>query len=254
MKTLYKTLTISGDHIELMEYPDGVQVGKRNKVQPVKGKGKQKEIRFDSLFRTKKKLRGIIWSNERFMKTFVTLTFKEEITDLKTANKKFQDFIKRAKYRFDYFIYICVPEFQKRGVVHYHMLTNIPYIANEDMANLWSWGFVSIKKIDKVKNISFYLTKYLSKSSAGGDERFFNKKKIFYSKDIAKPQTIKDPKEISSYLEYFGSALKPVCEKEVKMEFVGDAIYKLYDLKPDHKFKPTTKEEFIDLMTDLFKR
>lgn len=253
MKTIYKTLTICGDHVELMEYPNGVQTGKRNKVQPVKCKNKQKEIRFDSLFRTKKKLRRLIWSNEGYLKTFATLTFRDEIIDLKTANKHFQDFIKRMNYRFDYFMYICVPEFQKRGVVHYHMLTNIPYIANEDMSNLWTWGFVNIKSISKVKNISYYLTKYLSKTSSGGDERFFNKKKIFYSKNIRKPETIKDRKEINAYLEYFNPALKLVCEKEVKMEFVGDAVYKLYEIKPDHAFKETTEEEFKELMEMLLK-
>lgn len=251
MKTIYKTLTICGDHIESMDYLDGIRMGKRERIQSVKGKRKQKEIRFDSLFRTKQKLRRSVWCNEGYLKTFVTLTFADEIKDLKTANKKFHNFIKKMNYRFPGFAYIGVPEFQKRGVVHYHLLTNVPYIANTVLSDIWTWGFVGIKALGKVKNIARYLTKYLTKSSSGQDERFFNKKKIFYSKNIRRPQTMKGPKEISGYLEYFGPALKKVYEKELKIDFVGLAVYQLFDVILDTTFKPTTKNEFEELLKTM---
>lgn len=253
MKTIYKALTLCGNHVEVMDYPNGVKCGKKNKIQPVKGKRKQNKIRFSSISRTKQKLRRLVWCNEEYLKTFVTLTFREDITDLKIANKKFHTFIKRLTYRFPGFLYLGVPEFQKKGRVHYHILTSISYIANEYLANIWTNGFVTIKALDKIDNMAHYLTKYLSKSSESDDERFFNKKKIFYSNNIHKPEIIKNPKEISGYIEYFGSALKPICSVNVEMDFVGQAVYSLYEIKSDHVFKETTKEEFDELMKMLLK-
>ena len=161
MKTIYKTLTICGDHFELMSYPNGIQCGKRNKIQPIKGKRKQNKIRFSSLYRTRQKLRRLVWCNEKLINTFITLTFKNEVIDLKTANKKLHNFIKRITYRFPDFLYIGVPEFQKKGKVHYHLLTNITYMNNGVLSNIWTNGFVTIKAVNKVKNIARYLTKYL---------------------------------------------------------------------------------------------
>jgi len=253
MKTIYKSLTICGEHVEVMNYLNGVKCGKRNKKQPVKGKRKQNKIRFSSLSRTKQKLRRLVWCNDKYIKTFITLTFKDDIIDLKTANKKLHNFIKRLTYSFPNLLYIGVPEFQKKVKVHYHLLTDIPYIANEDLSKIWTCGFVTIKALNKTGNIANYLTKYLTKSSTEEDERYFNKKKIFYSKNIHKPEIIKNPKEITNYLDYFEPALKPICSNEVEMDFVGPVIYDLYELKPDYEFRKSSGEEFDDLLKIMLK-
>jgi len=57
--------------------------------------------------------------------SFITLTFKENLTDLTIANKKFNEAMKRIRRKFPDFKYLGVPEFQKRGAVHYHLMTNI---------------------------------------------------------------------------------------------------------------------------------
>ena len=62
---------------------------------------------------------------------------------------------------------------------------------------------------------------------------------------------MKDPKEISGYLEYFGPALKKVYEKELKIDFVGMAVYQLFDVVLDTTFKPTTKSEFEELLKNM---
>lgn len=255
MKTIYKALTICGNHFEIMEYPNGVSCGKRNRIQPVKGKRKQSKIRFSSISRTKQKLRRLVWCNEDSLKTFITLTFKEAITDLKISNKKFHTFIKRLTYYFPGFIYLGVPEFQKKGRVHYHLLTSIPYIANDRLSEIWTNGFVTIRALNKMDNMAHYLTKYLSKSSENNDERLFNKKKIFYSKNINKPEIIKNPKEINGYLEYFSPALSPICEKtEVKMDFVGQAFYSLYKINLEYAPEEASKEEVTELIKMLLNK
>ena len=61
---------------------------------------------------------------------FLTLTFADNMTDIKECNLLFKNFIKRLKYQYDLhnLKYLAVIEFQQRGAVHYHVLLNIPYI------------------------------------------------------------------------------------------------------------------------------
>ena len=53
----------------------------------------------------------------------VTLTYRDNFTDLSGAYRHYSSFIQslRSKYG-KAFKYICVPEFQKRGAVHFHAL------------------------------------------------------------------------------------------------------------------------------------
>jgi len=75
--------------------------------------------------RSKFQLQRLVKANESEFKTFITLTFVENITCVEQANIMFDNWrrsIKRVKSDFKY---VCVPEFQKRGAVHYHLLTNL---------------------------------------------------------------------------------------------------------------------------------
>ena len=56
---------------------------------------------------------------------FLTLTFAENVTDIDYANKKFSYYVDQVRRVYKDFRYLCIPEFQKRGAVHYHLLTNI---------------------------------------------------------------------------------------------------------------------------------
>lgn len=85
---------------------------------------------------------------------FFTLTFKDNLTDVKEANYIFRQFIKRLKYKFgDNIKYLAVVEFQNRGAVHYHVLSDIPYVPQQELQELWGQGFVYINAISHVDNI-----------------------------------------------------------------------------------------------------
>lgn len=85
---------------------------------------------------------------------FFTLTFAENKTDVKDCNYIFMKFIQRLKYKFGKDIkYLAVIEFQQRGAVHYHVLSNIPYIKQDELQDLWGQGFVFINAISHVDNI-----------------------------------------------------------------------------------------------------
>lgn len=88
----------------------------------------EKIIEKRNLVRSKNEMCRLILSNEDKFETFITLTFEDDIFDLTVANKKFQSFIRKLKRAFSSeLFYVSVPEFQKNGRVHYHMITNIDY-------------------------------------------------------------------------------------------------------------------------------
>ena len=127
---------------------------------------------------------------------FITLTFKENITDLKVANYEFNKFIKR----FDYYLgfktqYTVVVEFQERGAIHYHSIFyNIPNKLDLiECTGIWGNGSFNCKRIDRVKNVGAYMVKYMSKNS--DDERLFGQKMYFNSRGLKKPKelTLKEP-------------------------------------------------------------
>lgn len=149
----------------------------------------------NSLNRTKTNLRRLL-NNNKFTK-FVTLTFADEVFDLSIANPIFAKFIKRLSYKFPDLVYVAVPEFQKNGRVHYHLVTNSPYIENSQLAEMWDNGFVRINQLKGIKNIGMYLTKYLTKENY--ETRFFSKKKFFCSRNIERPEVILG---YSAYLYY----------------------------------------------------
>lgn len=122
-----------GTRFEIREYEDtqfklkpGQTLGiKRNVAE----RSKEGVFRLDSLMRTWQIMSDVAEANDTVWKSFITLTFAENITDLNEANKRFHVYVvqmaRRCKdFGFE-FQYIGVPEFQKRGAVHYHLVTNV---------------------------------------------------------------------------------------------------------------------------------
>ena len=97
---------------------------------------------------------------------WVTLTYAENMTYTKRLYKDFEKFVKKARYKYGHFEYIIACEPQGRGAWHIHMLmifpNKAPYIPNKIMAEIWSHGFTTTKKLDEnITNIGAYLTAYL---------------------------------------------------------------------------------------------
>lgn len=134
-----------------------------------------------------------------YLPVFVTLTFKEDVRNIETANKIFTLFIKRLNF----FVvqdkraelkYINVIEFQDKnrdGVIHYHTLFfNLPFVYKKRLEKIWDQGFVKIKKVDRIKNLAGYMSKYMVKGF--DDPRLDGKKRYFPSRNLIKPITIRD--------------------------------------------------------------
>ncbi len=186
----------------------------------------QKQKQEFSVNRTRTEIRRLINSNPQLNK-FMTLTFADNITDLKQANYEFNKFVLRLSYKYPNFEYLAVPEFQKRGAVHYHVICNLPFVHYSEIRETWGQGNIDIKQVQNVTNLGAYVCKYLGKDMF--DERTFGKKKFFRS------QTLSEAIEILGYLakifvERFLSLLTPVFEKTFESEWVGEVEYKAYAL------------------------
>ena len=128
----------------------------------------------------------------------LTLTFRENLTDLKHAWTIFKSFNSRMKRRYgDRWRYVVVPEFQKRGAVHFHLAIDGYYSAKVVRA-IWLKctgsleGNIDItspkntinKKSWNPKRIANYLSKYITKN----DSVEFNARRFARGGDIPQPE------------------------------------------------------------------
>ena len=143
----------------------------------VKKYNHQKCNRSENVQSTRKsfeKLRDILNANIKNPShcLFVTLTYKENMTD----NNKLYDDFRKFNMRFMTYCnknkihkpeYINVVEPQGRGAWHCHVIyifnKKAPYIPNNDISDIWKKGFTSTRKLQgNVDNIGVYLTAYLT--------------------------------------------------------------------------------------------
>ena len=114
-----------------------------------------------------KRLRDYINANVDDVKKckWITLTYKENMTDTKRLYVDFKNFVKRFKYKYGHFEYIVACEPQGRGAWHCHCIIifdkKAPYIPNKEIESLWGNGFTKTNKLDDIDNIGAYLTAYL---------------------------------------------------------------------------------------------
>ena len=154
------------------------------------------DIEQRNIIRSKLECQRIAKSNIDEWKTFITLTFKENIKDVSKANKRFRYFIDKVQRIKKDFKYIAIPEFQKRGATHYHLLTNIDIndtnliYEQEDNKKYkhikyWLDGFTKVDTLNgDIKKIIGYISKYMTKDI---DNRLFNRHRYFYSRNLNMP-------------------------------------------------------------------
>jgi hypothetical protein len=229
----------SGDIIEIYEYEKEIvrvknETGRRGVSEGrEKSEEEVKRNRSDSLAKAKKTLRRLINANVHKwteQPKFLTLTFKENVQDVKLANSHFKNFIKRFGYKLDLKIkYSAVIEFQKRGAIHYHVvLYNVPYFDVNELSEIWGHGFTKLNKIDQVDNIGAYVTKYMTKDN--DDPRLVGQKCYFNSRGLHKPEEHNElnKKKIDSLKESLSQF--QVYNNTFENEHTGEITYTQYNL------------------------
>jgi hypothetical protein len=234
IKSYNKKVVVSGDIIEIYEYKNDVlydykDIKKKSKGRQAEAKVKDKLLnRKKTLQRNRRDIRRLVNCNIQEYSKFITLTFADNITDLKQANYEWKKFKQRLETRIGYKLqYLVVIEFQKRGAIHYHcVMFNLPYIQNEDLASIWGNGYVKINKIDNVDNVGAYVCKYITKDN--NDERLIGQKMYFTSRGLKKPVEIKEKARVETLASAF---LASACVYEAVFENEYNSIsYKQYNL------------------------
>lgn len=196
----------SGNVIEVIQFARPIYSGMDNKPPPTgrirdaceEDKSKNRQV---TVSRAKSDIRRLVgansgqWKDETgkpYKPVFMTLTFAENVQDFDTANHEFKLFMLRLGNRVgdrkkqNCLKYVVVPEFQKRGAIHYHLiLFNLPYIPQRELKDIWRNGSLHVKAIDSVDNVGAYISKYLRKDL--GDERLKGKKCYFTSRGLLQP-------------------------------------------------------------------
>lgn len=172
--------------------------------------------------RARNELRRTILANFDNGSKFVTLTFAENLTDVNQANAQFKRFIQRMRRRHGDFKYAAVIEFQERGAVHYHMISDLPYIPKPKLADIWGHGFVRINEISHVDNVGAYITAYMTKDNL--DDRLRGKKAYMTSKNLLRPITLQgmDAQEI---IDQYADKKNEVYANSYESEYLGLVSY-----------------------------
>jgi hypothetical protein len=210
IKKTHKKLVISGDFIELYTFEKPLFYN-HEPHNTLNEKNNQNERSFQSIKRSRDNIRRLCNANinKQHKPKFLTLTFKEEITDLKEARKYFSTFIKKYRYKHGDLQYLGVAEIQKKRyqkygkkVWHFHIIFfNLPFIygIKEDITQSWPYGFIKINALDHVKNAGAYVSKYLRKDLY--EKELIGQKSYFASKNLKKPFLHRDQQNVDNYLQ-----------------------------------------------------
>jgi len=157
------------------------------------GDGEHKEENYKQRQRKRRNtIRQLICTNFDSNSKFITLTFNDsqehDIKNVQECNAYFRLFILRLKYQYPDLKYVAVIEFQdknERGAVHYHMVSNLPYVKKTELQKIWGGGFVKINAIDKVDNVGAYVVKYMVADM--DDKRLCGEQAYLRSRALEKP-------------------------------------------------------------------
>ena len=252
---IYHKKVVSGNVTEIYSYENGVKVGEqmpaghnvKKDTEEITKEERQVRDRQNlqrSLSRTIRDLRRSInpnigaWGD--YFPKFMTLTFRQNIKDHKTANDEFMKFIQRLNYRVTgqkraVLKYTCVVERQKRGAIHYHVIFyNLPYTPFNELLDVWQnkneQRGLRINAITEIDNVGSYVVKYISKEiqalkDGKGGEREKDKKNYFQSRGLKKPSEEKITEdEIKKVMKNLSKADK-VFQSEFENEYVGKIKY-----------------------------
>lgn len=237
-------IILCGHHIEKYQFEKPLVLNRKPKPPKKKYPYQDKNWLFEAQTyirrrdeyrkRTKSRVIGqvqrLVESNFNKNSIFLTLTFNNEnnfdINDLTICNSKLHNFMVKLKNEFGDLKYLIVPEFQKRGAVHYHLIINQPFIEKKLIQKIWKYGFVKVKDIYYLEGIGNYFTKYLTKNS--DDIRLHGRRAFFTSKNLRRPKIVygEFAEKITNRLKE--KEIKPYLQNEYQTDFNGAVKYSKY--------------------------
>lgn len=209
---------------------------KKNRSKRSRGLNRR---RGDNLLRLRRSFIRLVRANLGGIEqpSFITLTCERDIP-IKDAFKCLAGFARRGREMFGKtFRYIAVPEFQKRGTIHFHLLAwGVPAntILNErfdrTLQNLWTLGFVDCITTDGSERLAGYIGKYMYKGML--DERLRNERAYVCFGSFVRPVSLPGF-ALSIIAEDEGidlSTAKPLQDRTFQTQWLGVGRYTSYKL------------------------
>lgn len=228
-----------------------------------------RERRADSIVRCRNSFRRLVRANlsRKGAPALLTLNTRA-IFDVSEGYKAFTYFGQLLRRQFGNDLsWIAVPEFQKRGAVHFHVLIwglpmNLACSFSKSMytdkkgkkhrkhacpipklcerrtrriASVWSHGFADIMETDGSPRLSSYLAKYMSK--AMHDKRLIGKRAYSATRNVMRPVSFNTALQVSSVKEHFGIDEKyPIAQfKEYATMWLGRCAYRQFIVEIAHE-------------------
>lgn len=231
----YVKLIRSGTDVETWSYEKAPNP-QRLEVARKRGRRISSNVRrSDNIAKCRDSFRRLVRSNLKLDNPpgLCTLTFRD-VVDISAGYRAYTEFVHKIRRIFgEQVSLIAVPEFQKRGSVHFHVLMfDFPYerIATERstryFARLWGHGFVDVVQTDGSPKLSTYLAKYMSK--AMHDSRLSGKRAYSATRNVLRPVSLNRPHEIVwAYREWeLSTPSSLVRSREYDTLFLGRCVYK----------------------------
>lgn len=235
---MYTKLIQSGSINEVFQYSKTPYAkrqnttGKTNRAKRSISKRHFKR-RTDNIQRLRSNFRRLIWANlsgstPPYLVTFTML----QVLSYEASSSIFSAFLAVLKRRTRKKIrYIAVPEFQKRGAVHFHCLFwDQNELCKQEkttryIQRLWQRGFVDCVSTDGSDRLGSYLAKYMSKAMQ--DDRLLRKKAYFTSHNILRPVSYAS-ETLDSFLDEVIHRSDLVYTREYESQWLGRSNYYKY--------------------------
>ena len=181
MKSYKCKMVLSGNILEVRKYSQtqyfDIDTSSTARKKGSLSKEEQAKIKKKNDYRALRMIKRLLASNYFVDDTaakFITLTFKDKI-DLKECKKCLNKYHKKLNYHYGYTAkYIAVPELQKRGTIHFHIIYfGLPYIKQAELKKLWTYGTTYIKAIEYGESSFNNLAEYILKSKSISRNRYF---------------------------------------------------------------------------------
>jgi len=236
----YVKTVCSGNVLEIYEYEKSLAPRIYRKKKGSRGLAKSFARRRDNVERLKKAFVRLVLSNLGGTETPLFFTFTMvEVVRVERAYRLFTECISRLRRVYGkHFRYIAVPEFQKRGAVHFHALFwgfKEKTIENERMyrtiQNIWARGYVDCIYTDGSPKLAFYVAKYMQKALY--DKRLLGQKSYCASRNVRRPIVLSSAQVLNYSSDIFGVDVDiavPEKVRDFQTKWLGSCRYRKFVL------------------------
>jgi len=240
----YSKSIFTGQTLEVYRYERAPKVatGVRRRLPKEtdsSGDGPPVKRRWDNIRRLRRGFLRLVQSqlSANGAPSFATLTFAANVP-LDPALLCFREFTKLLRQELGASVsYIAVPEFQKRGATHFHVLfwgIGDDLVKNERysryLQSIWARGYLDIIPTDGSPKLAGYMAKYMQK--ALHDDRLLKRRAYYPSRNVVRPVLYKTAAIANYAKEVLDARLELVSEKVYSTEWLGQGSYEVYNVIP----------------------